>query len=110
MPKLLSLLLSLLLLTLAVPAVYAQATAPTALPVYGTAEVYPSLSGWLLALADGVTPNQRYKTMEENGKNKLFADEAAVLNYLYGQGWDVLPNGTTSTGNVRRYLLKRRTQ
>jgi hypothetical protein len=90
----------------ALPAAHAQQAAPATRPMYGAAELVPGFSGWFLILADGTTPNPKNKVLEENGKDRRFEDEAAVLNFLYAQGWEVLPNGVL--GSNRRYLLKRR--
>lgn len=110
------LLLLLLLTSAAAPAALAQSpTTPAVTPAaaatvapaqYGVAYVYVLVGGGCkLALQDGVTPNPRYRRYEENGQDKLFADEAAALNFLAAQGWEVLPYGNENKG---RYLLTRR--
>ncbi|AHJ97971.1 hypothetical protein Hsw_2376 [Hymenobacter swuensis DY53] len=52
-----------------------------------------------------MTPNPKLKRYEENGRDKEFADEAAVLNFLAAQGWEVMPY---SNEERNRYFLKRR--
>ena len=104
--------LLLLLTSAAAPAALAQASsatpAATAPAQYGTAYVYPLLGGgYELAFQDGVTPNPRYRRYEENGQDKVFVDEAAVLNFLAAKGWEVLPYGAEDSNH---YLLKRRAQ
>jgi hypothetical protein len=65
-------------------------------------------ASWGLILCDGVVPNPgRTALVAADGQTRPFADEAAVLNFLYAQGWEVLPNGIE--GGNHRYLLKRRT-
>jgi len=105
--------LLLLLTSAAAPAAQAQSSiSPSATPAaaapaqYGIAYTYPLLSGgYELAFQDGVTPNPRFKRYEEGGHDKVFADEAAALNFLAAQGWGVLPYGAE---NSNHYLLKRR--
>ena len=102
--------LSLLLLLAPLPSALAQtpsevlaaANAPTQ---YGLAYTIVQLSGTSkLILMDGVTPNPKLKRYEENGRDKEFADQAAVLNFLAAQGWEITPYG----GEGNRYFLKRR--
>ena len=81
--------------------------------MFATAEVEPRNNYWYLNLADGTQPNPGYKRYTENGKERRFADEAAILNFLYEQGWDIQPNGVNShtrkaSTYYYRYLLKRR--
>jgi hypothetical protein len=109
--------LLLLLTSAAAPAALAQAssaTPPSATPAatapaqYGIAYIIILLGGGCeLALQDGVTPNPRYRRYEEDGHDKIFVDEAAVLNFLAAQGWEVTPYGNEDRA---RYLLKRRAQ
>ncbi|RSK44672.1 hypothetical protein [Hymenobacter perfusus] len=106
-------LLLLLLTSAAAPAALAQSsTPPSATPAaaapaqYGIAYIYTLLGGgYELAFQDGVTPNPRLKRYEENGHDKVFVDEAAALNFLAAQGWEVLPYGAEDSNH---YLLKRR--
>jgi hypothetical protein len=94
----------------ALPAAQAQQAATATTPpqaMYGVATIYPGTSGMFLVLSDGTTPNPKSKTLEENGKDRRFEDEAAILNFLYAQGWEVLPTGIFSN-NSRHYMLKRR--
>lgn len=73
---------------------------------YGIAYIDPGLtnSSNRLILVDGVTPNPKLKHYEENGRDKIFVDQAAVLNFLAARGWEITPYG----GESNRYLLKRR--
>ncbi|MBO0358454.1 hypothetical protein J0X19_10900 [Hymenobacter sp. BT186] len=94
----------------ALPAAQAQqapAVATAAPPMYGVARIWQLGSYCQLSLSDGVTPTREYDYVQENGKARRFPDEAAVLNYLYALGWEVLPNGVHE--DRYRYLLKRRT-
>ena len=84
----------------------APTTTTTPQAMYGVAEVLPGPGAWFLVLVDGTTHNPKATILEENGKKRRFEDEAAILNFLYAQGWEVLPNGVN--GSSRRYLLKRR--
>ncbi|GGF28191.1 hypothetical protein [Hymenobacter cavernae] len=94
---------------LALPTQAQLSATPSAAPLYGTASVVQGGTNyWYLALCDGITPNPQYRYLEENGQKRRFADEAAVLNYLYSLGWDVFPNGTRGDAADFRYLLKRR--
>jgi hypothetical protein len=101
---------SLLLLTAPLSATQAQTpsevlVAANAPAHYGVAHITPTLTNgsYRLTLVDGVTPNPKLKRYEENGRDKEFADEAAVLNFLAAQGWEIMPYG----GEGNRYLLKR---
>lgn len=102
--------LSLLLLTAPLSAALAQTPSETpAASVapfhYGVAYINlsPTLSNCKLILVDGVTPNPKLKNYEEDGRDKIFVDQAAVLNFLAAQGWEITP----ASGEAHRYLLKR---
>jgi hypothetical protein len=101
--------LSLLLLTAPLSTALAQTpsevlAASSAPAHYGVAYATASLDGsYRLILVDGVTPNPKLKRYEENGRDKEFADLAAVFNFLAAQGWEIAPYG--DEGN--RYFLKR---
>ena len=78
--------------------------------MYGAARIWLAASDYChLALGDGVTPARTYDYLEENGKKRRFADEAAALNFLYQLGWEVQPLGVNGDGNLHYFLLKRRT-
>ncbi|WP_375437252.1 hypothetical protein [uncultured Hymenobacter sp.] len=92
----------------ALPRAYAQqAPAAAPQPMYGAARIWLLVNYCQLSLADGVKPAGLYDYVQENGKTRRFADEAAVLNYLYSLGWEVLPHGVEE--NRHYYLLKRGT-
>lgn len=103
------LLLLVLCTGIALPRAYAQqAPGPTApQPMYGAARIWLLNSYCQLSLSDGVKPTSQYDYVQENGKTRRFADEAAVLNYLYSLGWEVLPHAVEESRHY--YLLKRRT-
>lgn len=92
----------------ALPAAQAQQKQVSAAtqPMYGVARIWMIGAYCQLSLSDGVKPASEYDYVQENGKARRFADEAAALNYLYSLGWEVLPNGVHD--NRYRYLLKRR--
>ena len=98
-----------LLLLLACAAPLSAVAQQSATAAYGTAETVPAINGHFLIIHDGVTPNPRGKIFEVNGKDRRFADEAAILNFLYEQGWEVIPHGILKNGN-NKYMLRRRTQ
>jgi hypothetical protein len=75
--------------------------------MYGVARILLFNSSCQLSLSDGVKPAGQFDYVQENGKPRRFADEAAVLNYLYSLGWEVLPHGIEVSRHY--YLLKRRT-
>ncbi|MBO3271744.1 hypothetical protein [Hymenobacter defluvii] len=80
---------------------------------YGTADVdFDSTGSWFLALSDGTTPNPYQKRYREDGKIRKFADEAAILNFLYIKGWEPVSVSVTTGKDVigvhYHYLLKRR--
>ncbi|WBA42944.1 hypothetical protein [Hymenobacter canadensis] len=102
--------LALLLLTAPLSAALAQTPSetPAASPAsahYGVAYINPSLNNgsYKLILIDGVTPNPKLKNYEEDGRDKIFVDQAAVLNFLAAQGWEITP----SWGEAQRFLLRR---
>jgi hypothetical protein len=92
----------------ALPAAQAQQklVSVAAQPMYGVARIWMIGAYCQLSLSDGVKPVRENDYVQENGKARRFADEAAALNYLYSLGWEVLPNGVHD--NHYRYLLKRR--
>ncbi|WBO85980.1 hypothetical protein [Hymenobacter yonginensis] len=104
--RFLSLLLVLAPLSAALAQTPSEVLAASATPFhYGVAYINPSgtLSNCKLILIDGVTPNPKLKNYEEDGRDKIFVDQAAVLNFLAAQGWEIMPTG----GEGHRYLLKR---
>ena len=105
------LLLLLLLGTgVALPAAQAQQAATTTTPpqaMYGAARIWVLSSYSQLSLSDGVNPSDPFDYVQENGKPRRFADQAAVLNYLYALGWEVQPQGVQESRFY--YMLKRRT-
>ncbi|MCC2547953.1 hypothetical protein LJY25_16005 [Hymenobacter sp. BT175] len=109
MIRLLSAFLLCCALSTAAVAQQAQPAPTPTQPVYGLAMVDgPNLGNrYFLILNDGVTPNPKQSYYQENGKDRVFADEAAILNFLYSQGWEVIPNPSSVPG-PSRYLLKRR--
>lgn len=77
--------------------------------MYGAARIWLAASDYCyLSLADGVTPMGTYRYLEQDGKRRQFADEAAALNFLYQLGWDVQPLGVNGDGNLHYFVLKRR--
>ncbi|UOR06483.1 hypothetical protein MUN82_05155 [Hymenobacter aerilatus] len=80
-------------------------TTPTA-PVYGTVEVYFRGFYYTFSVSEGVLPAR------EADRKRKFPSEAAILNFFYDNGWEVLPNGAVTnpaTSNTYfRYMLKRR--
>jgi hypothetical protein len=106
------LLLLLLCTSAALPAAQAQQApnAAPAKPMYGAAHIYLASSDYCyLWLADGVTQAGTQQYLEQDGKRRRFADEAAALNFLYQLGWDVQPLGVNSDGSMHYFMLKRRT-
>ncbi|WBO85978.1 hypothetical protein [Hymenobacter yonginensis] len=71
---------------------------------YGFAYTVSQLGGGAkLIIVDGITPNPKLRRYQEGGRDKEFLNEAAALNFLATQGWEVSP----LANEPNRYFLKR---